>query len=137
MKFLVSPKSLSVVSYSQCLQVLLSLAVAGCLAAPKADADADAYYGVYGYGGYGLGYRGYYGYPSAHHGYYYGKRSADDKSKPSLCEENGPYAAYPCVESLFEIKYSNPSPALVRRPAPAVRPLPTLAYPKTSTIPRG
>merc|ERR1711878_203063 len=41
------------------------------------EADADAYYGVYGYG---LGYRGYYGYPYGYgrrYGYYYGKRSAD------------------------------------------------------------
>merc|ERR1719225_261562 len=56
-------------------------------AAPEAEADADAYYGAYGYAhhgyGYGLahhgyGHHGYYGYahPYAHHGYY-GKRSAD------------------------------------------------------------
>ena len=63
------------------LQVVLSLAVAGCLCAPEAEPEADAYYGYYGYGlGYhGLGYRAYgYGYPYAHHyGHYYGKRSAD------------------------------------------------------------
>merc|ERR1712113_1032078 len=47
-------------------------------AEPKADADAY-YYGAYGLGYHGLGYRyGYAGYPYAHHGYaYYGKRSAD------------------------------------------------------------
>merc|ERR1712183_167127 len=40
------------------------------------EADADAYYGYYGYGGYRYGgYRGYYGYPYG--GYRYGKRSAD------------------------------------------------------------
>merc|ERR1719278_1442136 len=55
-------------------------------AEPKAD--ADAYYGVYGYGlGYhGLGYRyGYAGYPYAHRAYYYGKRSAD--AEPTAAAE--------------------------------------------------
>merc|ERR1712079_546342 len=36
------------------------------------EADADAYYGYYGYG-----YRGYYGYPYGYRHGYYGKRSAD------------------------------------------------------------
>merc|ERR1711892_1127284 len=48
---------------------------------PDAVADADPYYGGYGYGGYGGygGYRGYGGY-GGHRGYYggyYGKRSAE------------------------------------------------------------
>merc|ERR550532_2262840 len=67
-------------------------------AAAEPTADADAYYGYYGYGarpyyGYGLGYRGYhglgyrgygYGYPYARRGYYYGKRSADADAEPQI-----------------------------------------------------
>ena len=54
------------------LQVVLSLAVAGCLCAPEAEPEADAYYGAYGlgygygglYGGYGV--RAYGAYPYAY-----------------------------------------------------------------------
>merc|ERR1719174_2475210 len=61
--------------------VVCFAALVACEPEAKPEAEADAYYGVYGYGhpyAYG-GYRtyGYAGYPYAHHGVYYGKRSAD------------------------------------------------------------
>merc|ERR1711872_615118 len=47
-------------------------------AEPKADADADAYYGYYGLGYRGYGYRAYpYGGYRGYYGYRLGKRSAD------------------------------------------------------------
>merc|ERR1711954_443866 len=58
---------------------LLAMALAD--AEPKAD--ADPYYGYYGHGYHGLGYRaygyglGHYGYGLGYYGGYYGKRSAD------------------------------------------------------------
>merc|ERR1712083_866057 len=58
---------------------------------PEAKADADPYllYGGYGH----LGYRAYgYGYPYAHHGLYYGKRSAD--AEPEAKAEADPWLAY-------------------------------------------
>merc|ERR1739845_317243 len=89
--------------------IMKSVAVAAlCLfaavhAAPEAEADADAYYGAYGYGlahhgyGYGLAHHGYgyghhYGYahPYAHHGYY-GKRSADAEAAPAADAYYGAY----------------------------------------------
>ena len=82
-------------------------------AAPEAEADADAYYGAYGYGlahhgyGYGLAHHGY-GYGLAHHGYglgygyahpyahfgYYGKRSADAEAAPAAEADADAYYGY-------------------------------------------
>merc|ERR1711974_523165 len=57
--------------------------VAMALADAEPKADADPYYGYYGHGYHGLGYRaygyglGHYGYGLGYYGGYYGKRSAD------------------------------------------------------------
>merc|ERR1719239_2058004 len=64
-----------------------------------AEPNADAYYGVYGYGlGYhGLGYRsyGYAGYPYAHaYGHYHGKRSAEAEPAAAAEPEADAYYGY-------------------------------------------
>merc|ERR1719239_1695357 len=64
-----------------------------------AEPNADAYYGVYGYGlgyrGYsGLYHHGYAGYPYAHHGVYYGKRSADAEPAAAAEPEADAYYGY-------------------------------------------
>merc|ERR1739842_123351 len=77
---------------SVAVTALCMFAAVAAEADAKPEAEADAYYGAYGYGlghayGYGLAHRGYYGYgayPYAHHGYYYGKRSADAEAAPRL-----------------------------------------------------
>merc|ERR1711902_461032 len=67
-------------------------------AAPETEADADAYYGAYGYGhlahhGYGYGHHGYaHPYAYGHHGYY-GKRSADAEAAPAA-DADAYYAPY-------------------------------------------
>merc|ERR1711970_927517 len=89
-------------------QIKMKFIAVACLAAvafaepeAKADADAALLYGVYGYGGYGLGYAGYglgypgYGYPYAAGYHYLGKRSAD--AEPEAKADADPallYGAY-------------------------------------------
>merc|ERR1711974_511796 len=71
--------------------------VAMALADAEPKADADPYYGYYGHGYHGLGYRAY-GYGLGHYGYghglgyygYYGKRSAD--AEPNA--DTDPYYGY-------------------------------------------
>merc|ERR1719341_1028224 len=73
---------------------------------PNAEAEADPWYGYYGYGGHWGGYRGYYGRPYGygyygnrygHYGYY-GKRSADEaapaESGPNANAEADPWYGY-------------------------------------------
>ena len=57
---------------------------------PNADAEADPWYGYYGYGYRPYGY-GYYGYRHGY-GYYYGKRSAD--AEPFEGGEGGAFGWY-------------------------------------------
>merc|ERR1712117_601296 len=80
--------SLAESSSLQTVKMMKSIAVVAlCMfaaAAGEADASADAglLYGHYGYGHHlGYAHHGYYGYPYAHHGCYYGKRSADAEPK--------------------------------------------------------
>ena len=62
-------------SYFQAVAALCLFAAVAADAEAKPEAEADAYYGRYGYGlahhgyGYGLAHHGY-GYGLAHHGYY-------------------------------------------------------------------
>merc|ERR1712206_57114 len=69
----------------------------------KPEAEADAYYGRYGYGlahhgyGYGLGHHGYYGayaHPYGAYGHYYGKRSAEAEAEPTAAAEPAADAYY-------------------------------------------
>merc|ERR1712172_189521 len=69
----------------------------------KPEAEADAYYGRYGYGlahhghGYGLAHRGYYGayaHPYGAYGHYYGKRSAEAEAEPTAAAEPAADAYY-------------------------------------------
>merc|ERR1711981_1456795 len=109
--------------------VVLSLAVAGCLCAPEAEAEADAYYGAYGYGlgyhglGYhGLGYHGlgYRAYGYGAYGHYYGKRSADAEPQilgyPGLV--GGVYGGLPAAHAVVAAE-TPAAPAAVHA-APAV-----------------
>ena len=66
------------VPYFQAVAALCLFAAVAAEADAKPEAEADAYYGAYGYGlhpyahhgyGYGLAHHGYYGYPYAY-GYY-------------------------------------------------------------------
>merc|ERR1712113_726670 len=76
--------------------VVCFAALVACEPEAKPEAEADPWYGYYGHPyAYG-GYRAYgYGYPYAHHGLYYGKRSAE--AEPEAKAEADPallYAAY-------------------------------------------
>merc|ERR550539_1961835 len=74
--------------------VVCFAALVACEPEAKPVAEADAYYGVYGhpYAGVYGGYRAYAGYPYAHHGVYYGKRSAD--AEPTAAAEPNADAYY-------------------------------------------
>merc|ERR1739845_206720 len=77
----------------------------------KPVAEADAYYGAYGYGlhpyahhgyGHGLAHHGYYGYPYAYHGYHYGKRSADAEASADAY-----YGAYGYAHHGYGLPYAH------------------------------
>merc|ERR1719239_51658 len=76
--------------------VVCFAALVACEPEAKPEAEADAYYGVYGhpyaYGGYRT--YGYAGYPYAHHGVYYGKRSADAEPTAAADADAYYYGAY-------------------------------------------
>merc|ERR1712020_855541 len=71
--------------------VVCFAALVACEPEAKPEAEADPWYT---YGAYGLGYAGYHGhgYPYAHHGLYYGKRSAE--AEPEAKAEADPWYTY-------------------------------------------
>merc|ERR1711874_501602 len=79
-------------------RTMIKIAILVCLAAlAAAEADADAYYGPYGYSQYSQGYS----WPmysgnmwSMHHGYSYGKRSADAEPTAEADAYYRPYSGY-------------------------------------------
>merc|ERR1711874_386126 len=71
-------------------RTMIKIAILVCLAAlAAAEADADAYYGPYGYSQYSQGYN----WPM-NHGYNYGKRSAEAEPTADADAYYGPYSGY-------------------------------------------
>merc|ERR1711874_921323 len=87
-------------------RTMIKIAILVCLAAlAAAEADADAYYGPYGYSQYSQGYNWPMNYGSnwpmysgnmwsMHHGYNYGKRSAEAEPTADADAYYGPYSGY-------------------------------------------
>merc|ERR1711915_151606 len=75
--------------------VVCFAALVACEPEAKPEAEADPWL-AYGYGAYPYAYGGYraygYGYPYAHHGLYYGKRSAE--AEPKAEAEADPWYTY-------------------------------------------
>merc|ERR1711874_510807 len=87
-------------------RTMIKIAILVCLAAlAAAEADADAFYGPYGYSQYSQGYNWPMNYGpnwpmysgnmwSMHHGYNYGKRSAEAEPTADADAYYGPYSGY-------------------------------------------
>merc|ERR1719400_340858 len=75
--------------------VVCFAALVACEPEAKPEAEADPWLGYYGYAAHPYAYGGYraygYGYPYAHHGLYYGKRSADAEPKADADAYYGVY----------------------------------------------
>merc|ERR1719445_1726947 len=75
--------------------VVCFAALVACEPEAKPEAEADPWL-AYGYAGYpyAYGYRAYGAYPYAHHGYYYGKRSADAEPEAKAKADADAYYGY-------------------------------------------